>query len=56
MRVFTAVTAIAAGILILGGYFFPALAEMQTLLLNWAIILTGVAALVGNLQFDFGTC
>jgi hypothetical protein len=47
MRVFTAATAIAAGILILGGYFFPALAGMQTLLLNWAIILTGVAALVG---------
>ncbi len=47
MRVFTAVIAIAAGILILGGYFFPALEGMQTLLLNWAIILTGVAALVG---------
>ena len=47
MRVFTAVIAIAAGILILGGYFLPALEGMQTLLLNWAIILTGVAALVG---------
>ncbi len=47
MRVFTTATAIAAGILILGGYFFAALVGMQTLLLNWAIILTGVAALVG---------
>ena len=47
MRVFTAATAIAAGILILGGYFFPALIGVQTLLLNWAIILTGVAALAG---------
>lgn len=47
MRVFTAVIAIAAGILILGGYFFPALVGMQTLLLNWAIILTSVAALAG---------
>jgi hypothetical protein len=47
MRVFTAVIAIAAGILILSGYFFPALVGMQTLLLNWAIILTGVAALAG---------
>lgn len=47
MRVFTAVTAIAAGVLILGGYFFPALADVQTLLLNWAIILAGFAALVG---------
>lgn len=47
MRVFTAVIAIAVGIIILGGYFFPALADVQTLLLNWAIILAGVAALVG---------
>ena len=47
MRVVTAVFAIAAGILILGGYFFPSLADAQTLLLNWAIILAGAAALVG---------
>jgi hypothetical protein len=50
MRVLTTVIAIAAGILILGGYFFPPLAGMQTLLLNWAIILTGVAVLVGILN------
>ena len=47
MRVFTAVIAIAAGVLVLGGYFFPPLANIQTLLLNWAILLTGMAALVG---------
>jgi hypothetical protein len=47
MRVFTAVIAIAAGVIVLGGYFFPALTPVQTLLLNWAIILTGFAALVG---------
>ena len=47
MRVITAVIAIAAGILILGGYFFSSLAYVQTLLLNWAIILAGAAALVG---------
>lgn len=47
MRVVTAVIAIAAGILILGGYFFSALAGVQILLLNWAIILTGAAVLVG---------
>jgi hypothetical protein len=47
MRVITAVIAIAAGFLILGGYFFPMLAPVQTLLLNWAIILAGVATLVG---------
>ena len=50
MRVVTAVIAIAAGVLILGGYFFPALAFAQILLLNWAIILTGAAALVGFLN------
>jgi hypothetical protein len=47
MRIFTAVMAIAAGVLILGGYFFPALADVQILLLNWAIILAGTATLVG---------
>ncbi len=47
MRVFTAAIAIAAGVLILGGYFFPPLAAVQTLLLNWAIILAGAATLVG---------
>jgi len=47
MRVFTAAIAIAAGILILGGYFFSALAGIQTVLLDWAIILAGVAVFVG---------
>jgi hypothetical protein len=47
MRVVYAVFAISAGILILGGYFFPPLAGVQMLLLNWAVILTGAAALVG---------
>jgi hypothetical protein len=51
MRVVTAVIAIAAGILILAGYFlqdfFPGFIGVQTLLLNWAIIITGMAALVG---------
>jgi hypothetical protein len=51
MRVATAVIAIAFGILVLAGYFlqdiFPALTNVQTLLLNWAIILAGTATLVG---------
>ncbi len=51
MRVVTAVIAIAAGVLVLAGYFmqgfFPALVSVQTLLLNWAIIITGMAALAG---------
>lgn len=53
MRVFTVVIAIAAGILVLFGYFFSALKDVQTLLLNWALIFVGAATLVGvfNLLF-----
>ena len=51
MRVVTAVIAIAAGLLILAGYFlqnvFPALVSVQILLLNWALLITGMAALAG---------
>lgn len=47
MRIFTALIAIATGILVLLGYFLPQAVGIQTLLLNWAIILAGVAALVG---------
>lgn len=51
MRIFTAAIAIASGILILLGYFlgnlFPVLTFAQTHLLNWAIILSGAAAIVG---------
>lgn len=47
MRVLTAIIAIAAGLLILLGYFLPAAAPIQILLLDWAIILAASAALVG---------
>lgn len=47
MRILTAVIAIATGTLILLGYFLESFAGIQTLLLNWAIVLAGVAALVG---------
>jgi hypothetical protein len=53
MRVFTAVIAIAAGLLILLGYFLPLLAGVQILLLNWALILAGAAALVGVFNILF---
>jgi len=39
--------AISVGLLVLAGYFVPGLAGMQALLLNWAGILLGVAALIG---------
>lgn len=50
MRVFTAFIAITAGVLALLGYFFLMLVPVQTLLLNWAIILAGAATLVGILN------
>ena len=50
MRVLTAVIAIAAGFNI--RWLLPALADVQTLLLNWAIILA-LAHWLG-IQFDRG--
>lgn len=47
MRILTAIIAIAVGILVLLGYFFPQAAVLQTILLDWAIILAGTAALIG---------
>jgi hypothetical protein len=46
-RILAAVIAIASGILVLAGYFVPALEGLQATLLNWAIILTGMAAVIG---------
>jgi hypothetical protein len=47
MRIFTAFIAITTGVLVLLGYFVPALAGIQKLLLGWVIILVGAATLVG---------
>ena len=47
MRYIAVAIAIIAGMIVLIGYFVPALAGVQGILLNWAIILAGVAALVG---------
>jgi hypothetical protein len=47
MRIIALVLAILTGVIILIGYFIPGLAPIQTLLLTWAIILAGTAALVG---------
>ena len=47
MRYIAAPVAIIAGVIVLIGYFVPALAGVQGILLNYAIILTGMAALVG---------
>ena len=47
MRYLAVAIAIAAGLIVLISYFVPALAMLQSALLNWAIILAGMAALVG---------
>ena len=56
MRVLTAIIAIAVGILVLLGYFFPALPyvqDIQALLLNWAMLMIAAAAIVGVLNLVF---
>lgn len=48
MRIFTAAFAIAAGLFVLLGYFFPQPLEwLRVLLLDWAVIIAGMAVLVG---------
>jgi len=47
MRYLAVAIAVVTGVIVLLGYFLPALAGVQGTLLNWAIILAGVAALVG---------
>ncbi len=41
------ILAVAAGLIVLVGYFVPAVAPFQSIVLNWSIILTAVAAIVG---------
>ena len=48
MRVFTAAFAIAAGLIVLTGYFFPdQLESLRLVLVDWAIIIAAMAVLVG---------
>lgn len=48
MRVLTAALAIAAGFIVLLGYFYPdQLEAFRVILIDWAIIIAGVAILVG---------
>jgi hypothetical protein len=55
MRIVTAIIAIAVGLLVLMGYFFPGPATLgiQALLLNWAMLMVAFAALVGVLNLVF---
>ena len=48
MRILSAALAIAAGLIVLLGYFYPEqLAPLRLVLVDWAIIIAGVAVLVG---------
>ncbi len=47
MHIVALVLAVVAGLIVLIGYFVPAVAPVQAIILNWTIILAGVAALVG---------
>jgi cytochrome bd-type quinol oxidase subunit 2 len=54
MRIITPVLAIASGLIVLLGYFFPdQLSGLRGLLIDWAVIIAGMAVLVGvaNLVF-----
>lgn len=55
MRVFTAAIAMASGLIVLLGYFYPldALTQLRIMLTDWAIIIAAMAVLIGiaNLVF-----
>jgi hypothetical protein len=55
MRIITAIIAITVGILVLLGYFFPSPATLgiQSLLLNWAMLMVAWAAVVGVFNLAF---
>ena len=57
MAIVALVLAVLTGLLVLVGYFVPAVAPIRSIILNWSIILAGVAALVGvgNLILVHGT-
>jgi len=50
MRSVALMFAVVAGLLILAGYFIPPLRGIQSILLNWAIIIAGAATIVGVLN------
>jgi len=55
MRILTAVIAMASGLIVLLGYFYPldALTQLRIMLTDWAVIIAAMAVLVGiaNLVF-----
>ena len=47
MPIIAGAFAVVSGLIVLAGYFVPALQEAQQLLLNWAVVLAGAAVIVG---------
>ena len=47
MTIIALLFAVIGGLLVLAAYFIPALQDLQRLFLNWTIILTGTATVVG---------
>ena len=47
MYIVALIFAVVGGLLVLAGYFFAPLGELQQLILDWAIIVAGAAMLVG---------
>jgi len=47
MHVIALLLAIIGGIIVVAGFFLPAVVGVQQILLNWAVILTGTAAVLG---------
>jgi len=56
MKILNIIIAVAAGLIVLLGYFFriPAIDDLRGQLLNWAVTLSGVAGLIAILNLIFG--
>ena len=50
MGILTFIIALLTGLLVLAGYFLPALAGLQSILLGWAAVIAAMAAIVGALS------
>lgn len=53
MQIIALAFAVLSGLVVLAGYFVPALQEAQQLLLNWAVALAGTAVIVGVFNLIF---
>lgn len=56
MRIITAIIAIAVGVIVLAGYFIPAFADLQTLLLNLGDDPCRDGRPGWCIKFDHGSC